>query len=56
MKELKGSGDTLSTEVFNSKNGRYLNLFDVNEIQERYMIGGNDGIHKITNDEYIEQR
>ena len=31
IKELKGSGDTLST-------------------------GGNDGVHKITNDEYIEQR
>jgi hypothetical protein len=31
MKELKGSGDTLST-------------------------GGDDIAHKITNDEYIEQR
>ena len=40
-------------DMINGKYGRYLSLYDV---QERYKLGGDDKIHKITEYGYSEQR
>ena len=68
QKELKGWEDYFSHKNFlrtrynlspamrdmiNGKYGRYLSLYDV---QERYKLGCNDGIHKITEYGHSEQR
>ena len=69
QKELKGWEDYFSyknrlrrpryslskgmRDMINGKYGRYLSLYDV---QERYKLGGDDKIHKLTEYGYSEQR